>query len=188
MIARPRGERWLARESRGCIGPPLVRKTKAGQRAAHLRRRPVTSWRRDLAGPQLGDNTSERLTGRVERFREFAAQLVHLKVDVIVLGTPTALPAVLHETSSIPVVLGYSTDPVGAGFIAGLASPAGTLLGSQARKRRSAEATRSADHSHPQPVARRPSRRWDEPKLIPDYQAGSSGGFGCWPSAGTDRG
>jgi putative tryptophan/tyrosine transport system substrate-binding protein len=44
--------------------------------------------------------------GRVERFRGFAAQLVHLKVDVIVLGTPTALPAVLHETSSIPVVLG----------------------------------------------------------------------------------
>ena len=67
--------------------------------------------------------------GRVERFREFAAQLVHLKVDVIVLGTPTALPAVLHETSSIPVVLGYSTDPVGAGFIASLASPGGNVTG-----------------------------------------------------------
>ena len=67
--------------------------------------------------------------GRVERFGEFAAQLVHLNVDVIVLGTPTALPAVLHETSSIPVVLGYSTDPVGAGFIASLASPGGNVTG-----------------------------------------------------------
>ena len=66
MIARPRGERWLARESRGCIGPPLVRKTKAGQRAAHLRRRAVTSWRPDLAGPPLGDNTSERLTTELD--------------------------------------------------------------------------------------------------------------------------
>jgi putative ABC transport system substrate-binding protein len=60
--------------------------------------------------------------GRLERFADFATGLVRLNVDVFVLGTPTAVPAVRQATNTIPVVMGYSTDPVGSGFITGLAS------------------------------------------------------------------
>jgi putative ABC transport system substrate-binding protein len=50
--------------------------------------------------------------GRLERFADFAAELVRLNIDVFVLGTPTAVLAVQQATSTIPVVMGYSTDPV----------------------------------------------------------------------------
>jgi putative tryptophan/tyrosine transport system substrate-binding protein len=67
--------------------------------------------------------------GKLERFAEFAAELVRLNVDVFVLGTPTAVPAVREATSSIPIVMGFSTDPVGNGFIASLARPGGNITG-----------------------------------------------------------
>lgn len=67
--------------------------------------------------------------GRLERFADFAAELVRLNIDVFVLGTPTAVPAVQQATSTIPVVMGYSTDPVGNGFIASLAHPGGNITG-----------------------------------------------------------
>src|SRR5256886_3535483 len=64
-----------------------------------------------------------------ERYSEFAAEFVQLKVDVIVLGTPAALRAVQQTTSTIPVVMGYSVDPVGNGFVASLARPGGNITG-----------------------------------------------------------
>ncbi len=67
--------------------------------------------------------------GRLERFADFATELVRLKVNVFVLGTPTAVPAVRQATNTIPVVMGYSTDPVGSGFIASLAHPGGNITG-----------------------------------------------------------
>jgi putative ABC transport system substrate-binding protein len=67
--------------------------------------------------------------GKLERFAEFAAELVRLNIDVFVLGTPTAVPAVRQATSSIPIVMGFSTDPVGNGFIASLARPGGNITG-----------------------------------------------------------
>jgi len=67
--------------------------------------------------------------GRLERFTEFAEELVRLNVDVFVCGTPTAVPAVRQATQSIPIVMGYSTDPVGNGFIASLARPGGNITG-----------------------------------------------------------
>jgi putative ABC transport system substrate-binding protein len=67
--------------------------------------------------------------GNYARFGEFAAELVQLKVDAIVLGTPGALPAVQKATSTIPIVMGYSTDPVGGGFVASLSHPGGNTTG-----------------------------------------------------------
>ena len=67
--------------------------------------------------------------GRLERFADFAAELVRLNIDVLVLGTPTAVPAVRQATSTIPVVMGYSTDPVSNGFIVSLAHPGGNVTG-----------------------------------------------------------
>jgi Mg2+-importing ATPase len=67
--------------------------------------------------------------GIYERFPGIAAELVRLKVDVIVLGTPAAVRPVQQATATIPIVMGYSTDPVGNGFVTKLARPGGHITG-----------------------------------------------------------
>ena len=67
--------------------------------------------------------------GQYERFEVFAAEMMSLPVDVIVLGTPAAVRAAQRATSTIPIVMGYSTDPVGNGFVASLARPGGNTTG-----------------------------------------------------------
>lgn len=64
-----------------------------------------------------------------ERYSEFAAEFVQLKVDVIVVGTPAAVRTVQQATTTTPVVMGYSVDPVGNGFVASLARPGGNTTG-----------------------------------------------------------
>ena len=67
--------------------------------------------------------------GNFSRHPEFAIDLARLKVDIIVLGTTSALPAVKQATSTIPIVMAYSIDPVGSGFVASLARPGGNTTG-----------------------------------------------------------
>ena len=67
--------------------------------------------------------------GKLERFADFAAELVQLNVDVLVPATPTAIPAVRQATRAIPIVMVFSTDPVGNGFITSLAHPGGNITG-----------------------------------------------------------
>jgi putative tryptophan/tyrosine transport system substrate-binding protein len=64
-----------------------------------------------------------------ERYSEFAAEFVRSKVDVIVIGTPAAVRTVQQATSTTPIVMGYSVDPVGNGFVASLARPGGNTTG-----------------------------------------------------------
>jgi putative ABC transport system substrate-binding protein len=67
--------------------------------------------------------------GRAERFADLAAELVALKVDVIVtMSTPAALAA-KQATQTIPIVMVYVADPVGTGLVANLARPGGNLTG-----------------------------------------------------------
>jgi len=67
--------------------------------------------------------------GKLNRVGELAADLVRLKVDVIVTGGPTITPAVKEATTTIPIVMGYDNDPVGSGFVASLARPGGNITG-----------------------------------------------------------
>jgi putative ABC transport system substrate-binding protein len=67
--------------------------------------------------------------GKIERRHEIAAELVRLKVDVIVSAGPTVTRAVREATSTIPIVMGQDTDPVGSGFVASLAHPGGNITG-----------------------------------------------------------
>jgi ABC-type uncharacterized transport system substrate-binding protein len=67
--------------------------------------------------------------GKLDRVRDLAADLVRLKVDVIITGGPTVTPAVKKATATIPVVMGYDNDPVGSGFVASLAHPGGNITG-----------------------------------------------------------
>jgi putative ABC transport system substrate-binding protein len=66
---------------------------------------------------------------RAERISELARELVRLKVDVIVTATDVAIAAVKRETSTIPIVMANSTDPVETGFVASLAHPGGNVTG-----------------------------------------------------------
>ena len=64
-----------------------------------------------------------------ERLPELAADLVRLKVDLIVVtGTPAALAA-KKATTTIPIVMASVGDPVGAGLVASLARPGGNVTG-----------------------------------------------------------
>jgi putative tryptophan/tyrosine transport system substrate-binding protein len=67
--------------------------------------------------------------GKYERFPEIAAELVRLKVDVFITGVTAALPALQRATSTIPIVMAYSTDPVKNGLVASLAHPGGNITG-----------------------------------------------------------
>jgi len=67
--------------------------------------------------------------GRAERYRELAAELVQLRVDVIVVQGNAALVALKQATQTIPIVMANIGDPVGAGFVASLARPGGNVTG-----------------------------------------------------------
>jgi putative ABC transport system substrate-binding protein len=68
--------------------------------------------------------------GKPERFPALAAELVALKVDVILVGsTPQALAA-KQATKTIPIVFIGAADPVGSGLVTSLARPGGNVTGS----------------------------------------------------------
>jgi len=67
--------------------------------------------------------------GRPERFAAFAAELVRLKVDIIVTGSTPAALAAKQATSLIPIVVAAAGDPVGSGLVASLARPGGNITG-----------------------------------------------------------
>ena len=66
---------------------------------------------------------------KYERLPGLAADLVRLKVDVIVAASPAATKAAKHATSTIPIVFTVSGDPVAEGFVASLARPGGNITG-----------------------------------------------------------
>jgi putative ABC transport system substrate-binding protein len=67
--------------------------------------------------------------GRMERLPDLAAELVRLQVDVIVTGSNIHVAAVRRATKTIPIVMVFTADPVGAGFVASLARPGGNVTG-----------------------------------------------------------
>jgi putative ABC transport system substrate-binding protein len=64
-----------------------------------------------------------------ERLTEHAADLVRLKVDLIVSTSTASALAAKGATTSIPIVMANSADPVGAGLVASLAQPGGNVTG-----------------------------------------------------------
>lgn len=67
--------------------------------------------------------------GKVERKSELVAELVRLRVDVIVTSGPTMTRAAQQATAVIPIVMAFDPDPVGNGFIASLARPGKNITG-----------------------------------------------------------
>jgi putative ABC transport system substrate-binding protein len=67
--------------------------------------------------------------GKFDQLPALAAELVSLKVDVIVTSGPTATRPAKSATSTIPIVMTFDDDPVGSGFVASLARPGGNITG-----------------------------------------------------------
>ena len=67
--------------------------------------------------------------GKSDRLPSLAAELVRLKVDVIVAEAPTSTRSAKQATVTIPIVMMFDDDPVGSGFVASLARPGGNITG-----------------------------------------------------------
>ena len=106
----------------------------AGYYSAALNAANVDAFRQGLR--RLGYAEGQNLVidyrsadGRIERFTELAAEMIRLKIDLIVTrGTPSALAA-KNATATIPIVMAASGEPVGTGLVASLARPGGNITG-----------------------------------------------------------
>lgn len=67
--------------------------------------------------------------GKMERLPALAADLVRLDVDVVVAGGNPNAVAVMEVSTTIPIVIPNSVDPINAGFVASLARPGGNITG-----------------------------------------------------------
>ena len=67
--------------------------------------------------------------GKLERLPSLAAELVALKVDVIVAPNTVGVLAAKQATETIPIVFAVAADPVGSGLVTSLARPGGTVTG-----------------------------------------------------------
>jgi putative ABC transport system substrate-binding protein len=68
--------------------------------------------------------------GKLDRLPELAAEVVRLKVDIIVAGGDPGIRAAKNATKAIPIVtMGGGTDPIEAGFVESLARPGGNVTG-----------------------------------------------------------
>ena len=67
--------------------------------------------------------------GIAERLPNLAAELVQLKVDIIVVSGSPSTQAAMNATKTIPIVMTNANDPVGIGLVASLAHPGGNVTG-----------------------------------------------------------
>jgi len=67
--------------------------------------------------------------GKFDRLPALAAELVRLKVDIIVTAGPQTTRPAKQAISTIPIVMAQDPDPVGNGFVASLARPGGNITG-----------------------------------------------------------
>jgi putative ABC transport system substrate-binding protein len=71
--------------------------------------------------------------GQADRLPALVTELVQLPVDVLVVDGTVALRAAQHATTTLPIVMAVSGDPVGAGLVASLARPGGNITGLSSR-------------------------------------------------------
>ena len=69
------------------------------------------------------------IRGKTDRLPALAAELVRLKVDIIVTAVSQATRPAKEATTTIPIVMCQDPDPVGNGFVASLARPGGNITG-----------------------------------------------------------
>jgi len=134
----------VALAASGAIGAQPVRKVyrigilgvgttsdMAGPQPSWPSTKALLSGMRDL-GYVYGEHyvTEPRGTGGdPDRFPPLAAELVRLNVDVILAGGGPSVPALMQATTTIPIVMAASGDPVADGYVQSLARPGGNITG-----------------------------------------------------------
>jgi len=126
----------------GFMGTAEAQQAKRGPRigflsstSASMASRPFEAFREGLreVGYMEGKNIiieSRYAEGKLNRLPDLAAELVRLKVDVIVTGPGNAAPdAAKIATTTIPIVMVHVADPVSVGLVASLARPGGNVTG-----------------------------------------------------------
>ena len=67
--------------------------------------------------------------GKQDRIPSLVAEIVQLKVDVLVVGSPGTIQEAKQATKTIPIVMVTTQDPVAAGYVNSLARPGGNITG-----------------------------------------------------------
>jgi len=124
----------LAAEAQPREKVPRVGYLSPGSPSEPLRRRRFEAFRQGLRelGYVEGQNIaieSRWAEGNYDRYPALAADLVRLKVDVIVPVGGAATQAAQQATRTIPIVMSVVIDPVGSGLVASLARPGGNVTG-----------------------------------------------------------
>jgi putative tryptophan/tyrosine transport system substrate-binding protein len=97
-----------------------------------LARRPVFEQALGALGWTNGSNLRVDYrwgAGDADRGRKYAAELVALAPDVILLSGTSVVPPMMQATRTIPIVFVQVIDPVGSGFVKSLARPGGNITG-----------------------------------------------------------
>jgi ABC-type uncharacterized transport system substrate-binding protein len=113
---------------------PRVGYLHPGSPSDPLRQRRLEAFRQGLRdlGYVEGQNIaieSRWAEGQYDRYPALAADLVRLKVEVIVAVTGAATQVAQQATRTIPIVMSAVADPVGSGLVASLARPGGNVTG-----------------------------------------------------------
>ena len=134
--------RFLLTSLAGALASPLAAEAQTSKvyRIGFLGRRPPQTTRRTSGFPsgapgsgyEEGKNISIEYrwaNGRYERLPTLAAELVRLNPDVLVTHATPGIRAAKQATTTIPIVMGVSADPVRLGFVKSLAQPGGNTTG-----------------------------------------------------------
>jgi putative tryptophan/tyrosine transport system substrate-binding protein len=113
---------------------PRIGYMVTGSRETLVARQGVDAFRQGLhdRGYAEGENIVieyRSADGNIERFSGLAAELVRLKVDVIVAANTPAALAAQQATTMVPIVVSVMGDPVADGLVASLARPGGNITG-----------------------------------------------------------
>jgi putative ABC transport system substrate-binding protein len=122
----------LAAEARQLGKPPRIGFLSPLPSDAPATSRNLEAFRQGLR--ELGYSEGQHLTleyreAPPDRLAEHAAELVRLPVDVLVTWTTPAIQAAQQATTTIPIVMAASGDPIRTGFVASLARPGGNITG-----------------------------------------------------------
>jgi ABC-type uncharacterized transport system substrate-binding protein len=142
---------FMAMLAGGCLAAPLAAEAQPAGKVYRVGFIFTTSPVSEMAGPEpvhplfrafvqglraLGYVEGQNLIlerrsaeGRFERFDDIVAELVRLKADVIVTVADPLTQAAKAVTTTVPIVMAVSGDPVGAGLVQSLARPGGNITG-----------------------------------------------------------
>ena len=121
---------------------PLAAEGQEAQQSAKVRKigwlsglvpptRPFLQGLRELGWIERQNLIIERRSaeGNLARLPDLAAELVRLRVEIIVAGDSAAIDPARQATKTLPIVMTVSGDPVGAGFVVSLGRPGGNITG-----------------------------------------------------------